>query len=212
MIPETYRVIDLSRPLVTGMPVWPGDTPFSLKQVASLAGGDSCTVGAMATSLHNGTHVDAPSHFLRDGPAIDDLDLTTFVGPAQVAAVPAAGLILPEHLGEIRAPRLLLRTDCWSPSGPFPCRIPTLHPDVPALLAERGVRLLGVDVPSVDPISSSRLEMHWALQARRIAILESLNLSGVRPGNYVLIALPLRIAQGDASPVRAILIEGDAPA
>jgi arylformamidase len=104
-------------------------------------------------------------------------------------------------------PRLLLRTDGWTDHSRFPESIPVLEASVPAYLHQKGVILLGLDVPSVDPIDSKDLPIHHALGSFRIAILESVDLTRVEPGVYELIALPLKIAGGDGSPVRAILRE-----
>jgi arylformamidase len=108
-------------------------------------------------------------------------------------------------------PRILVRTDAWPEGAPFPTTVPTLNPDAVEALQARGVFLLGVDVPSVDAIDSQDLPIHHALAHAGIHILESLDLSQVEPGRYTLIALPLPLKKGDASPVRAVLISGRLP-
>ena len=104
-----------------------------------------------------------------------------------------------------RAPRLLLKTGIWRESKVFPDWIPVIAPGVPDWLRERKVKLLGLDLPSVDPIEAKKLTNHYALTAARIAIVESLDLSEVEAGIYHFSALPLKIAGGDAGPVRAIV-------
>ena len=206
-------LLDISRPLGAALAPWPGDTPFAHRLTWRIADGAACNVGAVTMGTHNGTHADAPFHYLADGAAIDALDPALFVGPAVVADVAAAGWIITRAaladaaalLADGGVPRLLLKTGAWPDSARFPERLPLLAPDVPAWLGERGVRLLGLDVPSVDAIDSKDLPIHHALARVGILILESLDLSGVVPGRYELIALPLRIVQGDASPVRAVL-------
>ena len=203
---------DITRPLHAALAPWPGDTPFDFRLTWRMDAGAPVNVGAVTMGTHNGTHADAPHHFLPDGARIDALDPALYLGPALVADVSGAGWsIPPDALGD--APRhfqagvtrLLLRTGAWPDSTRFPARIPTLAPGVPAWLGGQGVRLLGLDVPSVDDIESKDLPVHHALAAAGVHILESLDLSGVPPGVYELIALPLRIAGGDAAPVRAVL-------
>ena len=206
-------LIDISRPLHVALAPWPGDTPFEHRLTWRIANGAACNVGALTMGTHNGTHADAPYHYLADGAAIDALDPELFVGPAVVADVTGAGWTitrsaLAEAAGLIRTgnvPRLLLKTGAWPDSARFPERLPLLAPDVPAWLGELGVRLLGLDVPSVDAIDSKDLPIHHLLADVNICIIESLDLAAVPAGRYELIALPLRITGGDASPVRAVL-------
>ena len=103
------------------------------------------------------------------------------------------------------APRLLLKTGIWRDSKIFPEWIPAIAPDVPEWLRARKVKLLGLDLPSVDPIEATELSNHHALAAAQIAIVESLDLSGIEAGIYHFSALPLPIRGGDAGPVRAVL-------
>ncbi len=205
-------LLDISRPLSTALAPWPGDTPFEHRLTWRIADGAAVNVGALTMGTHNGTHADAPFHYLSDGAPIDALDPALFVGPAVVADVTDAGWTIPRaalaeaarHLGP-GVSRLLLKTGAWPDSTRFPERLPLLAPDVPAWLAEQGVRLLGLDVPSVDAIDSKDMPIHHALARAGVCILESLDLSAAAAGLYELIALPLRISGGDASPVRAVL-------
>lgn len=205
-------LLDISRPLGPTAP-WPGDAPFEHRLTGRLADGFSCNVGALKMGTHNATHVDAPFHYVAAGATIEALDPALFVGPAVVADVTAAGwAITRESLADAarllavgKVPRLLLKTGAWPDHARFPERLPLLAPEVPPWLAEQGVRLLGLDVPSVDNIDSKDLAIHHALARVNVYILESLDLSAVAAGVYELIALPLRIVGGDASPVRAVL-------
>jgi len=104
-----------------------------------------------------------------------------------------------------KAPRLLLKTGVWKDSKVFPDWIPVIAPNVPEWLRARQVKLIGLDLPSVDSIDAKKLVNHYALAAANVAIVESLDLSEVEPGTYHFSALPLRISGGDAGPVRAIL-------
>lgn len=206
-------IFDITLTLRDGLAGWPGDTPYRFDLAWSKAEGATVNVGRISTSLHVGTHVDAPFHFHDSGPAVDALALDPFLGPARVADVRGRAIIRVEDLAPLDlagTPRLLLRTDAWVDRARFPDRVPVLHGDVPGYLEGEGVILLGVDVPSVDAIDSKDLPIHHALLRAGIAILESVDLTRIAPGAYELIALPLKIRGGDGSPVRAIL-RRDAP-
>ena len=195
-------MIDISRPLRTEMAVWPGDTEFSLMQTAW----GSVTVGAVGMSLHTGTHADAPSHFLPGGETIDQIAPSVYVGECVVIDGRRREFLDRNLFESVKlAPRVLIRTDSWPDGDPFPESVPTLTPDAVALLAERGVFLVGLDVPSVDAINSKDLPIHHALAKVGIYILESLDLRHVEAGPYDLLAVPLPVFQGDAAPIRAIL-------
>lgn len=201
---DTGDMIDISRPLQNGIAVWPGDTAFSLTQSAW---GD-LTVGAVALSLHTGTHADAPGHFLPGGATIEQIPPEVYVGECEVIDGRGKETLGPELLPKNLPPRVLVRTDAWPDGSSFPATVPTLTRDAVEVLRAQGVFLVGVDVPSVDAIDSKGLPIHHDLARAGIHILESLDLSRVEPGNYTLIALPLPLKNGDASPVRAVLISG----
>lgn len=199
---------DISLPLENTLATWPGDTRYRYELSWQMERGNTVNVGTITLSVHAGTHIDAPYHFQAGGKGAAELDITIFIGPAIVADVRGAETITWDHLKNLpfdQAPRLLLRTDAWSDHTIFPTQIPTLAPDVPARLGERGVVLLGVDVPSVDDIESKALPNHHALTAANIRILESLDLRDVPTDIYTLSALPLRLVGADGAPVRAVL-------
>jgi arylformamidase len=199
---------DVSLPLSTKLAGWPGDEPYKFAWTCTKAGGASVNVGQLSCSIHTGTHVDAPYHFDDAGITTERLPLTAYLGPARVVNVMDRPLIRRSDLAGVNlegTPRLLLRTGTWKDTERFPVTIPVLEDDVPAWLAERGVILLGLDVPSVDILDSKTLPIHHALGRHGICILESLDLSAVPEGVYELIALPLKIVGGDGSPVRAVL-------
>ncbi len=210
------KIIDISRSLTKDLAAWPGDIGVEFKLNARIPQGSSVNLGMISMSLHNGTHADARFHFEDDGWKMEHAELSTYVGPVMVADLSrkyhdgtmpqmtiddlaCVGDALPD------APRLLLKTNVWSDSRVFPKQIPTIAADVPAWLEARGVKLLGFDLPSVDEITSKDLRNHHALAAAGISIIESLDLSAVEAGLYQLSALPLKIAGGDGSPVRAVL-------
>lgn len=204
------RIYDISRAVAEGIPVWPGDTEYRFSLGWQMSVGASVNVGAVTMSVHTGTHVDAPFHFDPDAPGVGEMALAPFVGPAWVVDVSGRESIGPEAFQGVdlrETPRVLLKTGAWPEGTPFPETVPTLTPDACAYLAEQGVILFGIDVPSVDAIDSRTLPNHHDLYRAGIAILESLNLADVPEGRYTLIALPLRLSGADASPVRAILTD-----
>jgi len=207
---------DISRALSDNLASWPGDTPFHFKLAASIDENTVVNVGAIRTSVHNGSHADAPFHFERDGPTIEHAALDTYLGKATVVDLTqqlrdgGPGLITIDHLNGSsdllrQTSRLLLKTGAWPDDAVFPERIPVIAPDVAEWLQARGVKLVGLDLPSVDPIDSKILQNHHALARCGIAIIESLDLQTVEAGIYNFAALPLKIAGGDAAPVRAVL-------
>ncbi len=203
-------VHDITMPMSAALPVWPEDAPFEYVCAASQAGGAIANTGRIRTSLHAGTHADAPKHLDASGTPIGQMDPSLFIGPAVVVDVRGVPVIGAEHLAGCpveEAPRVLLRTDAWADRSALPLEWPALAPDLPDYLAERGAVLLGLDVPSADPGDSTELPVHRALMGHGIAIVECLALDGVPPGRYLLSALPLRITDGDGSPVRAVLVD-----
>ena len=170
--------------------------------------GAACNVGVVSCGIHSGTHMDAPYHYNDAGLTIDQLDPEIFFGPARVFLAPATMTLSREHFAGLDAastPRVLVRTNHCDDKSVFPARIPTLAPDVPEWLGAQGVRLLGLDLPSVDQTDSKTLPVHHALDAANIIIVENLDLRAVSPGVYDLIAVPLRISGADGSPIRAFL-------
>ena len=201
-------ILDISPPIRETMAVWPGDTPPHREVLLDLDRGDGVTLSTLRATVHLGAHADAPSHYGHDSPTIDLRDLSLYVGLCQVAhvAVERGGLVCPEHLREpIAAPRLLLRTDTFPDPDRFAEDFAAISTEFVEHCAARGVRLIGIDTPSVDPFSSKDLPAHQAFLRHDMAILEGLVLSGIAEGLYELIALPLRLVGFDASPVRAVL-------
>ena len=199
--------IDITQTLKKGMPNWPGDTPFSFEVAYSKEQTGSVNIGRMETSMHTGTHADAPFHFDSAAPRMEQLDVNLFIGDAYVADCTGVPEIGPEHMEDIDfqgAPRLLLKT-VPSISEMFPAVIPVIKPELAVYLKERGVFLLGVDNPSVDPIDSKQVAAHHALYQNGITIVEGLVLEQVAPGLYDFIALPLKVEGADGAPVRAVI-------
>jgi len=205
-------VIDISRPVAAGIPVWPGDTAYAYQRTWKIGPGCPGNVGQVTMSLHTGAHTDAPFHFDDAGADMASVDVSKYVGPCVVARMEGGGggvtpADLPAHVeGDLRrAPRLLLRTYAARPAN-FDVHMRHLSPELADWLADRGVVLVGLDTDSMDAFDSKELPSHRRLAARGVAILEGLDLSKVEPGLYDLVALPLRLVGADASPVRAVLI------
>lgn len=203
-------LIDISRTLEPALAVWPGDTPFARQTVLSMAAGASVNLSTLTLSSHTGTHVDAPFHVQPDGVTIERLPLEPYWGLAQVVTVrkPAGPLTAEDlhHVDLALAPRLLVRSAASSaPHDLFPPKFVYPSPAIVGVLARAGVVLYGSDAPSMDHADSKDLPGHHALLDAGIAILEGLDLRAAPDGVYELAALPLKLAGGDGSPVRAVL-------
>ena len=202
------KIFDISRPVHAGLAVWPGDTPYSHIYGMQISAGETVNVSTLTMSAHTGSHADAPYHFDENGSKIDELPLDAYIGPATLFHLDHLGPISPRHLQDVpfaTVERLLIRTPASDrPDAQWPSKIAYLLPETAHLLGRTGVRLFGIDSPSVDHLDSKDLPAHHALAQHRVAILENLYLRDVPPGSYELIALPLRIAT-DGSPVRAVL-------
>ena len=199
---------DLSPPITPALKVWPGDTPMTREVLMDMSRGDNLTLSTLRTTCHLGSHADGPNHYGRDAEGIGERPLDIYMGICRVvhvATVPG-GEVGPDDLpGPIDAPRLLIRTGTDPDPTAFRRDFAALAPALIEHLAAEGVRLIGVDTPSVDRFKSKELPSHLACLRLDVAILEGLRLDGVPEGLYELIALPLRLIGFDASPVRAIL-------
>ncbi|WP_226669873.1 arylformamidase [Metabacillus litoralis] len=205
---STNKWIDISQPLTNDIAHWPGDTAFTYDTAFSKKQTGSVNIGKITTSLHTGTHIDAPFHFHNEGEKVLDLDINLYVGHAKLIDVSSFNKIDCNVLSRFDlegVSRLLLKTVKHSDSTVFPAEIPYLSEDIAPFLKEKGVFLLGVDVPSVDPLDSKDMKTHHALYQHHIHILENIVVDHVEEGDYELIALPLPIKEGDGSPVRAVI-------
>jgi arylformamidase len=202
------RIYDISPLVGESLSVWPGDTPPRREILMDLTRGDSVTLSTLHATVHLGAHADAPSHYRTFAPSIEQRPLELYLGSCQVIAVsvPRGALIRASDLpGQIRAERVLLATGTFPDPTRFNPDFAALDPSLVGHLNSHRVRLIGVDTPSVDVFESKELPTHQAFFQYDMAILEGLVLAGVPEGIYELIALPLRLAGFDASPVRAIL-------
>ena len=215
-------IYDLTLPISPHLAVWPGDPPVEVVREMDLAQGDPFNLTRLNISAHTGTHMDAPRHFIPTGPAIDQLPPDRLMGPAWVVEVGEgegeggeAGLVTAAVLAGLDIPggvtRLLLKTAnsrLWSrPLTPtFEPRFVALDASAARWLVERGVDLVGIDYLSIERGDDEGFPVHTTLLGAGVVILEGLNLHGVAPGAYDLIALPMKIADADGAPARVILI------
>ena len=201
-------IYDISPPIDPALKVWPGDTPPSREVLLDMQKGANLTLSSLHATVHLGAHTDAPSHYGADAPSIDQRSLELYLGPCQVMRVTVARneRILPAILtGPPAAERILFATGTFPDPTEFNEDFAALSPELIDHLQAGGVRLVGLDTPSVDPFASKDLPAHHACLRHDIGILEGVVLDGVPEGVYELIALPLRLVGYDGSPVRAIL-------
>ncbi|MBT3583392.1 MAG: hypothetical protein HN509_00685, partial [Halobacteriovoraceae bacterium] len=167
-------------------------------------------LSTIETTVHLGAHTDAPNHYHRDGEGIATRDLKYYFGNCQVMEVSLAPgeRITPAALGkkEINAKRVLFKTNSFPDPDSWNSDFNSLSLELVSYLADRGVTLVGIDTPSVDPSDDKELSSHLEIYRRDMAILEGIVLTHVEEGNYILNALPLKIKDADASPVRAVLL------
>jgi arylformamidase len=203
------RLWDITPPVSTRTPVWPGDTAFQQEPAWQI--GEHCpvNVGRITLSPHTGAHADAPLHYAADGAPIGAVELEAYLGPCRVVhCIGAAPAVQPAqivHALDGVPPRVLLRTYANAPTSSWDPAFCAVAADTIALLARHGVLLIGIDTPSLDPQESKTMDAHRAVREHGMAILEGLVLDDVPAGDYELIALPLKFAELDASPVRAVL-------
>lgn len=205
---DKEKWIDISQPLHNKTAHWPGDIPFSYHISFSKKETGSVNIGNISTSLHTGTHVDAPFHFSNSGEKIIDLDINVFIGRCLVVHVIGIPSISKEVLKNIETQgvqRILFQTAMGTKNNEFPVNIPHLMVDAIDYLNKLDIKLIGIDLPSVDPLDSKALLIHHQLHKHGIHILENIVLDHIKPGFYDLIALPLPLTEGDGSPVRAVL-------
>jgi len=205
------KIWDISPVVSEKTAVFPGDVPFSRQVSLSFEKGHHLTLSSLTSTPHIGAHADASIHYHASGKGIDQRPLERYLGSCQVIQVKLARgeRILPSHLGSsgIKATRILFRTDSFPDPECWNSDFNSLSPELVDFLADKGVALVGIDTPSVDPADSKALESHQALFRRDLAVLEGIILNQVMPGLYTLVALPLALKGADASPVRAILLE-----
>lgn len=204
------KLLDVSVPLVAGMPAYPGNPEFELQPVKRIADGGSSNVSRLVMGTHTGTHVDAPKHFIDDGLTVDGLPLDLLIGRARVVEITKRGGIGAEELaaaGLREDLRVLLKTSnsaLWNGGG-FHQDYTYVTEEGARYLVGQGVKVIGVDYLSVEQYKKAGGPAHRALLSQGVVIIEGLNLSEAEPGMYEMYCLPLRVAGGDGAPARVIL-------
>ena len=203
------KLWDISQPLRPDLPVWPGDTAFQSAPKWTYGDDSPVTVSAFTASTHTGAHADAPLHYDPNGKPIDLVSLDAYLGPCLLIDGRDCGALIEPDFVEAHVPegteRVLFRTYAAFPHGAWTSDFTAVHPASITALATLGVRLIGLDSPSLDPQDSKTMDAHMAVLHTDMRVLEGLVLDEPPPGVYELIALPLRLAGLDASPVRAVL-------
>jgi arylformamidase len=205
------KLWDISPAIAPDSPLFPGDTGYTQRWTATIAPDCPVNLSAITMSPHIGAHADAPLHYGEGAATIGQVDLAPFLGPCRVIHAIACGpLVRVEHLAHALTgdlpPRVLVRTCETAPTAWSP-EFSAFAPETIAELAARGVQLVGIDSQSVDPADSKTLDSHHNLLRLNLRVLENLVLDDIEPGDYELIALPLKLTLADASPVRAVLRE-----
>ena len=204
------RLWDISPPVHAASPVFPGDGRYEQRWAATINADCPVNVSTLTLSPHTGAHADAPLHYDPDGLPIGALDLSPYLGPCRVVHAIRCGALIEwyhvEHaINATLPPRVLVRTYERMPVDRWDGALAGYAPDVIERLADRGVRLIGIDTASIDPAQSKTLDAHQVIRRRDLRVLENLVLDEVDEGDYELIALPLKLTTADASPVRAVL-------
>jgi arylformamidase len=228
MSSEAPRIFDISPLISERIGVFPGDQKFERKVALDFAHGHHLRLSSILTTLHLGAHADAPSHYSPSGQSIAERSLALYMGSclvvrAEVARGERVGM---RHLSPLwqsycekrlkshsnqsasKISRVLIATSSFMDPDQWNSDFCSLEPELIREFAECGVKLIGIDTPSVDPQDSKELEAHQVVAENDLAVLEGLVLSHVPEGVYTLIALPLKIESADAAPVRAVLVEG----
>jgi arylformamidase len=202
---------DISVTLKSKMVHWPGDPVMNIRKVKDMQKGDICNVSKLELGTHTGTHMDAPLHFLKNGKGLDEMPLDVTIGPARVILIKNKVAINSKELKKhniLKGERILFKTINSShgrKTNVFKKNFVYVSKDAAQYLAERDVRMIGIDYLSVGGFYKDSLETHRALLKAGIWIVEGLNLSRVKIGLYYLICLPLKIFRSDGAPARAIL-------
>jgi arylformamidase len=205
--------IDISVPLQSGMPHWPGDPVPAMERALNMDRGDVCNARHLRMSAHTGTHMDAPLHFIANGESIDRMPIIATVGPARLIEIENPDFITPEELArhDIRpGERLLFKTRNMWDNPTFTKTFVHCNAAAGRYLVDRKVQTVGIDYLSIGAYERDGVETHQILLGAGIWVIEGLNLAHVQPGNYDLICLPLKILGGDGAPARAVVrkIEG----
>ena len=204
------KIFDISPEISEEIAVWPGDTAYQREILMDRDQGDSLGLSKITTTLHLGSHTDAPNHYGVRAPGISQRSLNYYLGSCQVlsASTTRGQSVEIKDLSsqQIKAPRVLFKTNSFPDPKNWNKDFCSLSPELIQFLAEKNVLLVGIDTPSIDPFESKELKAHQKVHEFNMAILEGIVLEEIPDGLYTLIALPLKLKGADASPVRAVLV------
>jgi len=205
------KIYDITATIGENLPAYSGHERSSITQILDMRKGDVCNLSTFAASMHTGTHADMPLHFIADGASCEDAALENFYGTAKLFRLNVTSHVTAADLQplDIGAGDIVLLDTGQSPN----MRVPQMNkdylaltPDAAQYLAEKKIRTLGIDYLSIDPADTTDFAVHKIILGNGIAVLEGLVLDGVPEGTYTLSALPLKLQNGNGSPVRAVLI------
>lgn len=203
--------IDVTAPLHAGTPHWPDQPDVKLERMVSMDDGAVCNVSMLHMSVHTGTHMDAPLHFVANGIGMDQMPLEATIGPCRVVEIKDKESIKVKHLKPLKlrqGERLLIKTinskRCWNDSKFYEDFV-YISQDAAAYMVEHGIMTVGVDYLSVGGFFKDGIETHHHLLRACVWIIEGLNLSKVKPGKYDLLCLPLKTLNCDGAPARVLL-------
>lgn len=207
------ELYDVSVAISPELAVWPGDPPVAIEQAGDMSKGDAANVTRIIMGAHTGTHMDAPVHFIQGATGVDEFPLDALVGEATVAQ-----LDIDHHIGAADLEKLNLPDNCqrllfktgnsrfWQDSKTFHTDFIAVAPDGAEWLVSHGIKLVGVDYLSVEEFNAPfDHPAHRKLLENRVVVVEGLNLSAIEPGQYTVMALPLKITGNDGAPSRVVL-------
>lgn len=208
------KIYDVTVAVSDQTPIYAGDPRVRIDLCKAIAGGDAANVSQISLGVHTATHVDAPNHFIEGAARVHEIPLDYLVGSCRVIAVPDDIMAIePEHLEDLAgAERVLFKTRnsyFWNtPEEGFRTDFTYIAPAAARVLAEKGVKLVGIDYLSVEKFGSEDFATHITLLEKNVVIIEGLDLREVPAGDYEIICLPLKYigGGGDGSPARTILV------
>ncbi len=208
------RIHDISIPISSTMPTYPGDPAVSIEPVLQIAKGDAANVSRLSFGDHSGTHLDPPVHFIPGGKTVDQLDVNVLYGPVRVVDMTRVEkAITAQDLERAKLPkravRILFKTrnsELWDRPG-FQKDFVAFAWDAAQWIVDHGIKLVGIDYLSAESFGASEPKTHRILLGAGVIIVEGLDLRNIASGNYTLACLPLKIKNGDGGPARAVLIE-----
>ena len=204
------KLIDVTRPIFTGMTVWPGDESVVIERTSSIAEGGAANISRLHAGVHAGTHIDAPLHFIDNGKSVDKLDINLFAGRAKIIDMEESRSIRYEHVKSINkaeSDAVFFKTPSSGHTleEPFNTAFTSLEYDAAVHLIEKGIKVIGTDSLSIERYGNKGNEVHKLLLKNNVLIIEGLWLKDISPGMYNYICLPILINGSDGAPARVVL-------